>query len=101
MYIYLIQNKETLKYKIGVSKNPKKRLKQLQTGSGEDLIIKEIYKSDIARKIESTFHNRYSHVRKRGEWFDLSISEEVEFIEKCMKIERDIILLIENDNIFI
>ena len=100
-FVYLIQNLETSKYKIGISKHPKKRLKQLQTGSGEDLKLIHIYESDDARKIETTLHNRYSPDKARGEWFNLSLSEEVIFINECSKIEKNIVYLRSEGNIFI
>lgn len=100
-HIYLIQNLETSKYKIGISKNPKKRIKQLQTGSGEELKLIHEFKSEVSKKIESALHGRYKHLNTHGEWFDLSLSEEVVFIEECTKIEKNILFLKKEGNHFI
>lgn len=101
MYIYLIQNIETSKYKIGISKNPKKRMKQLQTGSGEELILINQYKTENARKIEKILHRKYSLDNSIGEWFDISLKEEVKFIDECKKIEENVQYLMDQGNIFI
>lgn len=100
-YIYLIQSLESSRYKIGISKNPKKRIKELQTGSNEEIKLIHQYESEYARKIETTLHNRYAHLKTHGEWFSLTLSEEVVFIEECIKIEKNILILKEQGNTFI
>ena len=100
-FIYLIQNLETSRYKIGISKHPQKRIKQLQTGSGEELKLIHTYESDNVRKIETALHNRYSAQNTHGEWFDISLSEEVVFISECTKIDKNIKILKDQGNIFI
>jgi len=47
--VYLIQSLENSYYKIGVSKDPKKRIKQLQTGNSSELKLVESYPSDFAK----------------------------------------------------
>lgn len=101
MFVYLIQNLETSKYKIGVSKNPQKRIKQLQTGSGEELKLISVYETENARKIESALHNKFLMYKTNGEWFEFGISEEVDFTKTCKKIDEGIIFLKKSGNIFI
>jgi predicted GIY-YIG superfamily endonuclease len=100
-YIYLIQSLEEGYYKIGISKNPTKRLQQLQTGNASSLKLIDIYYTDFADKIERALQRRYAHLHKEGEWFDLSITEEVGFKEECRKIEETIVFLKKNGNVFI
>jgi hypothetical protein len=88
--VYLIKSLEDGYYKVGVSKNPNKRLSQLQTGNSSELKLINRYKSDEYNLIESTIHRLYSHLKKEGEWFDFSIEEEVKFIDICKKIENNI-----------
>ena len=88
-------------YKIGVSKHPKKRVKQLQTGNSSELKLIESYQSEYANKVERTLQRRYSHLKKEGEWFDMSISEEVSFLTDCKQIEDSINILKKNGNVFI
>ena len=99
--VYLIQSLENGYYKIGVSKNPNKRLLQLKTGNSSDLKLIYTYQSEYAYKIEKTLHNRYSHLNKEGEWFDLTLKEEILFIINCQKIEKNINILKKNNNAFI
>jgi len=100
-YVYLLQSLEDGYYKIGISKHPKKRVKQLQTGNSSELKLIESYKSEHALKIEKALQNRYSYLRKEGEWFDMSIGHEVSFISECKKIEETFEVLKKSGNVFI
>jgi hypothetical protein len=100
-YIYLIQSLENSYYKIGVSKHPKKRIKELQTGNASELRLVDTYQSEYANKIEKTLQRRYSHLQKEGEWFDMGISNEVSFVQECKKIEETLTILKKNGNVFI
>jgi predicted GIY-YIG superfamily endonuclease len=51
-YIYLIQSLENSHYKIGISNNPQRRIKELQTGNSSQLRLVEVYQSEYAEKIE-------------------------------------------------
>lgn len=99
-FVYLIRGNNG-KYKIGIAKEPKRRIKQLQTGNSDELTIIETYQSENASKIETALHNRYSHLQNVGEWFDLSINEEVKFINLCKQIDYIINDLRDMGNIFI
>ncbi len=99
-YVYLIRGNDG-KYKIGIAKNPNQRILQLQTGNSDKLELLQIYKSRNASKIETALHNQYSHVRNIGEWFDLSVEDEVKFLEKCKKIDESIDVLRKMGNEFV
>lgn len=99
--VYLIQSLEDSRYKIGVSKHPKKRVKQLQTGNSSELKLVEAYQSELAHKIEKTLQRRYSHLKKEGEWFDMSISNETTFLKECRQIEENLMVLKKSGNVFI
>ena len=99
--IYLIQSLEDGYYKIGVSKHPKKRVKELQTGNSSELKLIESYESEHAHKVERALQRRYSYMKKEGEWFDMSISQEVSFLSDCKQIEESINVLKKNGNVFI
>lgn len=88
-------------YKIGVSTQPKRRLKELQTGNSEIIEIVEEYETDKPYMIEKILHNRFSIYKEHNEWFNLSLKDEVEFVETCKKIEENLKFLIENNNVFI
>jgi hypothetical protein len=98
--VYLIRGNDG-RYKIGIAKNPKQRIAQLQTGNSDKLTLIESYLTENASKIESSLHNRYSYVRNVGEWFDLSVAEEANFIEICKSIDESIKTLRKMGNIFV
>jgi len=100
-YVYLIQSLENSYYKIGISKHPTKRIEELQTGNASILRLIDTYQSEYANKIEKTLQRRYSHLRKEGEWFDLGISQEVNFKKECQLIEETLTLLKKSGNVFI
>jgi hypothetical protein len=99
--IYLIKSIKYGCYKIGVSKNPDKRLKQLQTGNPSELELLCVYDSEIAFKIEKVLHNTFNINKEHGEWFDLSIKDEFYFINECKKIDETLKFLIKNENKFV
>jgi hypothetical protein len=84
-YLYLIYNGQH--YKIGISKEPQKRLKQLQTASPAKLSIVKTYKvpSKVARKLEQQLHHMFwqSRVRCNGEWFEMS-PDHIQLIEEWL-----------------
>jgi hypothetical protein len=100
-FIYLIKSLSDSHYKIGVSKNPNRRLKQLQTGNSSEIKLICEYQTMNAYKIEKVLHRRYTHFNIDGEWFDLSIKEEADFLNECAKIEKGFKDLIVAGNVFI
>jgi len=100
-YVYLIQSLEDGYYKIGVSKHPNRRLSALQTGNPSELKLIESYESEFAHRIERSLQRRYSYLKKEGEWFDMSITNEVTFLNECKNIEKNLIFLKESGNLFI
>ena len=100
-YVYLIQSLENSYYKIGISKTPNVRLKQLSTGNPSKIKIIQVFCSNYPYYVENSLHQRYVQNRKEGEWFDLSIEVEVNFLSHCNKIEENIKFLEKNGNVFI
>lgn len=99
--VYLLKNIEESSYKIGVAKDPNLRLRNVQTGNSCKIVIADTFLTSLPYKVETALHNQYSHCRKEGEWFDLSIMEEVNFTKNCEKIEKNLKFLIESGNVFI
>ena len=99
MFIYIFGNNVKQSYKVGISKNPDKRIKQLQTGC--PFSINVVYKIETphARKVESWFHQDYSDLNTSGEWFLLNpedltkakkyILETVDYFDYVEKFEKD------------
>ncbi len=99
--VYIIQKLSDCTFKIGVSKNPKQRIKAVQTGNESKLKLLATYPSEYAHKIERTLHRQYSHHIGEGEWFDISLVEALSFDENCKKIEASIDFLKKSGNVFI
>jgi hypothetical protein len=80
--LYLISDGEKLK--IGVSKNPQKRLTQLQTGHPKKLKIIKIY--DVPNYHEKRLHRQLWMFRERhnGEWFTVNIPDLVKLIDDIL-----------------
>jgi hypothetical protein len=68
-YIYFIENTHDTLIKIGKSRNPEKRLKELQTGTGFELrLLTQKFCSKML-KMEQYLHKRFEEDRMEGEWF--------------------------------
>lgn len=91
--VYLIKSLDSSYYKVGVSKTPIKRLGSIQTGNPSELNLLYEYYSDNAHTIERVWHRLHSHVKKYGEWYDLSINDEIKFIDDCKQIDENIKLI--------
>jgi hypothetical protein len=75
-YLYFISEEQfNNKVKIGISKNPEKRLKQLQTGNPNKLVIIHTIQSPDYKLLERTLHDICGDLRLVGEWFELSESD--------------------------
>lgn len=62
-------------YKIGISKNPDKRLKQLQTGNGNKLRIIRTFEVANESMLEKKLHNmlwQSKSILGKSEWFSLT-----------------------------
>ena len=66
-YLYIIQSDFTGMIKIGRSKDPIKRLKQLQTGNPNMLKLIAYFKDQGWK--EKFIHENLSRYRLKGEWF--------------------------------
>ena len=74
-YVYFIQ-KGYGSIKIGVSDNPEKRLKQLQTGNHGSLFIIAKFPFETRREalsLEYDLHKMFKNDKINGEWFKKSI----------------------------
>jgi len=95
-YVYLIKNEDESIYKIGISVNIKQRIKNLQTGSSSKIFLVSSYRSQLYKEIELSLHNFWKHHRISGEWYNLSLEKELDFIPFCQKIEKNLQILIKN-----
>lgn len=89
MNLYVISNINKNPVKIGFAKDVKKRLRELQTGSSEQLYVyySEEYKNDI-KKLEKLVHKNISRYRIKGEWFSIDVDDAINEL-KFIKIRYD------------
>lgn len=86
--LYVIQAEDNL-YKIGISVNPLRRLKQLQTGNGQKLKILKTYDVKNERVTEKRVHAmlwQNQSILGKTEWFKLShecLDWLLQFLETC------------------
>ena len=72
-FIYLAQASQTRWCKIGISKQPYKRMSSLQTGSPLEItLIHRVFTFDMVA-LEKSLHDYYAAYSLRGEWFDLPV----------------------------
>lgn len=70
-FVYLAIASQTRWCKIGMSKQPYKRMSSLQTGSPLEItLIHRIFTFDMVA-LEKALHDYYAAYSLRGEWFDL------------------------------
>lgn len=74
-FLYLIRDEFTGYIKIGISLNPTKRIKELQTGNSNTLTLIYTIQTEYYISLESTLHRHYKHLNIINEWFDLTITE--------------------------
>lgn len=76
MYVYFLKARgEDVLIKIGRSRDPERRVSELQTGSPFKLKLlgRVRCKNDFhAKQVEKAVHRIFHHCRRRGEWFKLS-----------------------------
>lgn len=95
-YIYVIGS-DNPPYKVGISKNPERRLKNLQTGHPQKLRIHTLKETDSTKTklLESAIHYHLRLHRTHGEWFNMDLKNillEVEYA--LMRYEDDSLLRI-------
>lgn len=96
-FIYLIKNEDSNKYKIGVTKNdPSKRLKGLQTGSSEKLLLIDYFETLYPYRMEKMLHNRYMKYHVLGEWYELPTDIINNFGKECRDVSDMIDVMLSN-----
>lgn len=98
-FVYLLKNSENI-YKIGVSKDVDKRIKQLQTGYSDDIVLVDKFLSEYPFKIETYLHHRYQVENVKGEWFYLTNEDVNNFKQHCLQLEKNFKCLDECGNPF-
>jgi hypothetical protein len=78
-YIYFIVDYDKREVKVGYSKHPQQRLKELKTSNSGNLVLTKIVPG--TRTDEKKYHKIFCHSKIRREWFKLTPEIE-EFINR-------------------
>jgi len=82
--VYLIQNGNSNRYKIGIAQNIKRRIAELNCSNPDRVGLLFFYPCINAQYLERRIHNNFKKYRINNEWFDLDknqVSECIEFIK--------------------
>ena len=75
MFVYAIREKDTGNVKLGISRDPQQRLRQLQTGNSSELELVAYRKAENRFADERAIHADADAYRLRGEWFSAGAVE--------------------------
>lgn len=98
-FVYLISNIDDDNIcKIGVTKKKdiENRKKELQTGSSNELYIRNSFETKYPYKLEKMLHRHFHDKILLNEWFKLSNEDINNFINTCNKYENILLSLKEN-----
>lgn len=70
LYIYAVRETETGRIKIGISRDPERRLRQLQTANSQELKLVAVRRAENRFNDERQLHDRNADAHIRGEWFN-------------------------------
>ncbi len=85
--IYIIgEENDSGLYKIGETKNLKNRIKQLQTGNPNKLVVIDKFRCINHETFEKILHKKYKNNKKQGEWFEFTDDE----LSACITFAKDL-----------
>lgn len=73
--LYIIHTNDSNLYKIGITKNITKRIKQFETGNPFEFTLYDFFETENCRELESLIHKRLEKNKYRKEWFKLNLEE--------------------------
>mgnify|MGYP001165025595 CR=1 FL=1 len=91
-FLYVIGPENEGPVKIGFSKHPEKRLKSIQTGHPEKLILhhKTQFDQTKIRLVERKIHNDLSYKKVNGEWFNITPEEACDWLDYMLITYEDV-----------
>ena len=99
--IYAVTDNIIAQWKIGVSKHPEKRFKELQTANPNIVRIEalfEVKKRDVAYKLEALLKKYLKPFKINGEWIEFIALNSILFFEYCERFNNIAETLIEIKN---
>lgn len=68
-FVYFIEAVSLGRVKIGRAQDPQRRLRELQTGSSVQLVLRRAIETPDPVLLERDLHARFASARSSGEWF--------------------------------
>ena len=100
-YVYLLAEMgDNLRYKIGFSKNPDKRIKPLRTGNSDEIMEICRYQSYNYIQVEGMLHRHFHKDRKHLEWFEMTDEQVQTFLSEAKKADETIDFLKKNNHFY-
>jgi hypothetical protein len=87
-YVYLISNSACGPTKVGISKNPWARQRELQSGNSSRLKLMDYWQvpdRDTALDVERQILSFYSRRRLVGEWIDIDVFNAAISVTNCLE----------------
>lgn len=100
--VYLLEEyrNEECAFKIGFTTKPiEERVKSMQTGNSDEIIVCHTVHTEHYLKLEKLLHNFYCPSHKRGEWFSITDEEALNFKNICDE-KISLIKYLEKNNVF-
>lgn len=95
-YVYLIQDLYNNTYKIGVTNDLEKRMRNLQTGNTCELKLVCSFKTEYPYRLETMLHRSLEQYREKNEWFSLPEDIVFDFYGRCWQMNQTILSLKDN-----
>ena len=95
-YVYLIKDTLNNIYRIGVTKDLNKRLRNLQTGNSNYLTLLSSYQTKYPFRLETMLHNKFKEYRILNEWYELPKRIVNNFNAECESLDNIITSLKDN-----
>lgn len=75
-FIYIIGG-DAPPYKVGISRDPKRRLKSLQTGHPYPLTLHSVTETCVSKTklLETVIHRHLKMYKTNGEWFNVELND--------------------------
>lgn len=74
-HVYFIRGDKTNSFKVGISSDPRARLKSLQVGSPVKLLLTRSVEVENPKNIEAELHKAFAKCKIHGEWFSMPWKE--------------------------
>lgn len=103
-YVYLMISTDetnTTTFKIGASNNPEKRVKSLQTGNPNKILLHRKYESKNYLKVERWLHRQYqTKTEAKNEWRTLTDEQVLSFSDNCKIADDNIQFLLDHNTLY-